>query len=175
MNLIFVPQNTSNNLLEFAINNNVFGRLFIESIFKYFAIKKDFNSGNKTICAIPEKWKCDTLTSQLKDKVVFYGQKIQLSQILNNISEEKEYENQWFTITNGRYLTKIDSGLLDKLLKNISADVITVNIKSELSSEYERIRLTSEGNIAGFKRLYFDAAELSPIPDEWPNYIFSYH
>jgi hypothetical protein len=54
--------------------------------------------------------------------------------------------------------------LLEKILASIHADVVAVNVKTELLGEKEKLRLTSHHTVAGLRRLYSDLAELTLLP-----------
>jgi lipopolysaccharide/colanic/teichoic acid biosynthesis glycosyltransferase len=83
----------------------------------------------------------------------------------------KTSQNSWFIISNGRFATEIDYELLHKALAFIRADVIVVNVKPELLGKRERVRLTSQGRMAGFIRPYSDYAEPAPVPADWPHHV----
>ena len=57
-------------------------------------------------------------------------------------------------------------------MNNIKADVVLINAEPGLLGEQEKIRMTEQGKVAGFRRLYSDSAKLCPVPDEWPAYLF---
>jgi lipopolysaccharide/colanic/teichoic acid biosynthesis glycosyltransferase len=50
--------------------------------------------------------------------------------------------------------------------------MIAVNVEPELMSEREKVRLTTQGEVAGFRRLYTDSAEFAPVTTDWPHYLF---
>ena len=85
---------------------------------------------------------------------------------------QKTKRNSWLVISNGRFATQIDSELLNKVLAKIQADVVAVNVVPELLGKRERMRLTTQGKVAGFRRLYSDSAELAPISTDWPHHLF---
>jgi len=89
-----------------------------------------------------------------------------------NKIEQKYPPESWLVLTNGRFAAKISHKLLGGILSNIRADVLAVNARPELMSEREKMRITIDGNIAGFRRLYSDAAEFTAPADEWPHHLF---
>jgi lipopolysaccharide/colanic/teichoic acid biosynthesis glycosyltransferase len=84
----------------------------------------------------------------------------------------KTKRHSWLVISNGRFATQINSELLEKVLAGIQADVVAVNVDSEALGKREKMRLTAQSKVAGFRRFYFDSAEPAPISADWPHHIF---
>ncbi len=85
---------------------------------------------------------------------------------------QKTKRNPWFIISNGRFATQINTEFLYKVLASARADVVTVNVESDLLAYREKVRLTAQGEVAGFRRLYSDFSEPAPFPSDWPHHIF---
>ncbi len=47
-----------------------------------------------------------------------------------------------------------------------------VNVEPDLLGKREKMRLTAQGRVAGFRRLYCDSAELAPVSTDWPHHLF---
>ncbi len=87
----------------------------------------------------------------------------------------KAKRSSWFVVSNGRFPTQIDSRLLQSAiggLAKIQADVVAVNVAPVLLGKREKMRLTAQGKVAGFRRLYRDSAELAPVSTGWPHHLF---
>ncbi len=132
------------------------------------------------ICAVPEEWgieptspnfkmycKMDTHNSSAH-KVVNYTENVPIFSMF-----QRELKREaWFVVSDGRFATQVDNELLDRVLAGTQADVVVVNVKPGLLACHEKVRLTNQNKVAGFRRLYSDPAEPAPIPVDWPNYIF---
>ncbi|MHC4364798.1 MAG: hypothetical protein ACYSTJ_04945, partial [Planctomycetota bacterium] len=79
---------------------------------------------------------------------------------------------QQLVISNGRFLTRVHWKQLSKGLAGLNADLMMVTVDPALLSYREKVRLSSNGNVAGFSRLYFDSAIPAAIPADWPHHIF---
>ncbi|MBN1763994.1 MAG: sugar transferase [Sedimentisphaerales bacterium] len=118
------------------------------------------------LIAIPKEWQIET--SLPETSINFYKQDIAVE--LDRVNNTKR--NQWFIISNGRFITDIDHEWLFGILTDLNADVISVNVDSGLTAFREKIRITSQKHIAGFSRLYSDTAQELPVPDSWPQHLF---
>jgi lipopolysaccharide/colanic/teichoic acid biosynthesis glycosyltransferase len=61
---------------------------------------------------------------------------------------------------------------LEQGLADAAADVVAVMVDPELAAYRERVRLTQQGRLAGYRRLYRDSAEPVPMPVDWPHHLF---
>jgi lipopolysaccharide/colanic/teichoic acid biosynthesis glycosyltransferase len=50
--------------------------------------------------------------------------------------------------------------------------VVAVNVAPVLLGKREKMRLTAQGKVAGFRRLYCDSAEVAPVSTDWPHHLF---
>jgi len=168
MNLIVMhsneqpPADDNGDLLRFAVSEEPLAGV----IFDGFRRVMQAGHGGGTIMAIPQEW---GLKDQPADScTISYGRTIPLSSKMKATMSR----DRWLVISNGRFVTQIDSGLLGQLLAGANADVVAVNAKPQLLACREKIRFTSEGKIAGFRRLYADTAEPAPTPADWPHRLF---
>jgi lipopolysaccharide/colanic/teichoic acid biosynthesis glycosyltransferase len=185
MNLIIVSENkqfennSGDGMLRFASNCNlvtdvIFNGLGIDlcwignkaSIMRLLAE----NRPNKTILAIPEKWSMSPGGLRSKNNIILYSGYIPIPSDIE--AEVNRNSGQWYIISNGRFATRINNELLGQVLADIRADVIIVKAEPELLGERERLRLTTQGKVVGFRRLYSDSAEFFPVPDDWPHHLF---
>ena len=134
----------------------------------------------KTICAIPESWGIGRRQSQMlrgsrsdtRSDVIQYREDIYLGPEFVRRAGRSQAGDSWLVVSNGRFVTQINIGLLDRVLTGVRADVLAANAKPALLGEQERMRLTTEGNVAGSRRVYSDAAEFAFIPEDWPHHLF---
>ncbi len=78
----------------------------------------------------------------------------------------------WHVITNGRFAADVNSQLLRRFLETTSADVVAVTAVPDLRACGERLRLTSDDKVVGYRRLYADALSQAPLPADWPHFLF---
>ncbi|MBL7153425.1 MAG: sugar transferase [Phycisphaerae bacterium] len=128
-----------------------------------FAGRRD----RRTVCAVPEGWGVKPRTSQVADIVSYAGKVPVCPELLR-----KAKGDTWLVVSNGRFPTQINQGLLRAILVGAKADVVAVNAESRLLAAHEIIRLTVQGRVAGFRRVYDDSAELASISTDWPHHLF---
>ena len=120
----------------------------------------------ETLIAIPRQWKTK-LSPQLIN-FSYYGESLPV--YTNGKTNAKPGE--WFIISNGRFVCNIDIHKLGRMLSKLDCDLIAVNVDPQLLSYREKVRITSDGSIAGFRRLYRDTILPEPIFADWPNFLF---
>ena len=147
-------------LLKFALSNKPVSDIVLSGLSKY---PLSGNNGSAVIAA-PESWKI------VSDKVTVESYKTDIPICLDGFNENEK--KSWFVVSNGRFIIKNSERILQDLLADISADVIVVNADHGLLAYREKIRLISENKIASCCRHYFDSAEPTSIPIDWPHYIF---
>jgi lipopolysaccharide/colanic/teichoic acid biosynthesis glycosyltransferase len=168
MNLIVVRENKNsatngdNGLLRFVVSSRILAGVVLDGLSKSLRLDGDTN----VVVAIPKKWNFENYAEM--PKMIRYTKNIPVCSELFS----KTRQNSWFIISDGRFATEIDCELLHRALAFIRADVILVNVKPELQGKRERVRLTSQGRMAGFMRPYSDSAEPAPVPADWPHHIF---
>jgi lipopolysaccharide/colanic/teichoic acid biosynthesis glycosyltransferase len=84
----------------------------------------------------------------------------------------KAKHNLWIAFSNGRFVTQMNAELLDKVLAETQADVLAVNSRPDLLAYREKVLLTADGKVAGFRRVYADSIEPAPMPSDWPHHVF---
>ncbi|MEA3224749.1 MAG: sugar transferase, partial [Planctomycetota bacterium] len=134
----------------------------------------------KTIYAMPESWrgqsqKNRTLrgsNSDAKSNIVYYKESVPLDPEIVCSGRRSRADDSWFVVSNGRFVTQIAFDLIEKVLTGANADVLAVNTEPALLGEQERMLLTGDGNVAGFRRVYSDSAEFALVPTDWPHHLF---
>jgi len=123
----------------------------------------------KIACAIPEEWGDESRITKVTK--IRYAENVTIPpQLLR-----KAGRSSWFVVSNGRFATQIDGWLLQSAiggLAKIQMDVVAVNVEPDVLGKREKMRLTTEVKVAGFRRLYCDSAELAPISTDWPHHLF---
>lgn len=80
--------------------------------------------------------------------------------------------SSWLAIVNGRFATHVSHRLLGRLLETTSADGLAVTAASDLLVGQERLRLTQDNQVVGYRRLYADSMSMTPVPLDWPHILF---
>jgi len=135
---------------------------------------------SETIYAVPESWEIKSRLNQqqkrddfdIKREVIYYKEGLPLDSVFVSQAGAVQSAGSWHVISNGRFLTTIDHKLIERVLARAEADLVAVNAKPDLLGSSERLRLTPEGNVAGFRRLYSDTAESAFSPRDWPHHLF---
>ncbi len=168
MNIIIIHKNKNsttngkNNLLRFAISSEPIAGVVLDGLRRSLSL----NHNGKTVFAIPEEWITNIQTRA--SGIISYSKNIPIHpEILCKIKR-----NSWLIVSNGRFATQINSKLINEILTCIKADIIAVNAEPELLAYREKMRLNTQGKVAGFRRLYSDCAEPHPLPTDWPHHLF---
>jgi lipopolysaccharide/colanic/teichoic acid biosynthesis glycosyltransferase/carbonic anhydrase/acetyltransferase-like protein (isoleucine patch superfamily) len=150
-------------LLRFALSSEPIAAVVLDGLGRDISLRRS----DLTLCAVPQDWGIQPRTTQMA-KVVSYAERIPLcSEFLWRAKRDS-----WFVVSNGRFAAQINNELLARILAEVPADVVAVNAESELLAAREKVRLTAQGKVAGFRRLYDDSAQLSFFPSDWPHYLF---
>ncbi len=187
MNLIIAHRNTGiekkdgRNILRFAFTCNPVTSIVVRGFSKYSVLNscqaskiKSLFGGKSTgiFIAVPEEWPVPIDAGKKTDFMLSYNEHISIPDDIISAIEEKRNPNEWLIISNGRFYTQTTGGIIDCVLKKTKADIIAINADPELLGEREKVRLTAQGSIAGFRRLYSDSAEYCQVPKEWPAHLF---
>lgn len=148
-------------LLHYAISSGATADIILDALKTNQLLRPCTN----TLIAIPEEWNIETDSSD--GKTINYKENIDVC--LGTQQEPKQ--DSWLTISNGRFIAGANDKLLAKLLAIVKEDVIAINVKPQLLAYREKIRLTHQHNIVGFRRSYTDSVEPAPDPIDWPHHI----
>jgi lipopolysaccharide/colanic/teichoic acid biosynthesis glycosyltransferase len=197
MNLILIHKDCvdsgSENLLRFALASEPVAGVILDGLsgclyrdsrrFSILRLSAKWNLG-RAICAVPEEWRIEhpafrhqneTLRRSAFDagpNIIHYKENVPIPSELVRRARRKGDPNSWFVVSNGRFATHISIKLLERVLVGVKADVVAVNAEPELLGEQEKVRLTTEGKVAGFRRVYSDSAEFALISPTWPHHLF---
>ncbi len=81
-------------------------------------------------------------------------------------------KSDWFVISNGRFATSANWQWLREVLNSVAADVVIVNMSPSLAAYREKVRITPDSKVVGFRRWYLDTAQPVDIPPDWPHHVF---
>lgn len=153
--------NISSNLLRFAICSEPLASITLSCL-----NSNSYPRSSNDVIAIPQDWA--TQTAKAKSNIMHYTRNLRLP--LGATSRLKA--NPWFIISNGRFATQIDHRRLYKILAQLQADMVAVNVVPQLQAFCEKVLTTSQGKLIGFRRFYNDLAQPAPIPNDWPHHLF---
>jgi len=122
----------------------------------------------RTSIAIPEIWEKELKSIPTPLNITYYNKKLPIRFALNS----RKNNGQWLIISNGRYVTDVDQNWLFRILADQDAPVVAVTVDPQLTAFKEKIRISSKGKVAGFRRLYSDIAQAAPVPADWPCHLF---
>jgi lipopolysaccharide/colanic/teichoic acid biosynthesis glycosyltransferase len=175
MNSIIIHRDSScaidnNSLLHFAMSNEPIANLVLNGLCGCLPQRKiprfGWSHKSRVVCYIPEEYK--TEHSAVRQKLMFYKENVPIC-----FTAQRETErNKWSVFSNGRFAAKINMELFDRVLTETKADVLAVNADPKLMAYLEKVRLTPQNKVAGFRRCYSDCAEPAPVPADWPHFFF---
>ncbi len=84
----------------------------------------------------------------------------------------KKLHQPWLVVSNGRYAAHINGPLFEQVLAEYDADALAVTATADLLAYRERVRLTEQGDLVGYRRFYRDSMEPIPVPRDWPHHFF---
>ncbi len=169
MNLVIIHKSIKgshkkgNGLLRFALSSPPAAGAVIEGLTNWPWLT---NNPRKTSLILPKDWDCENIVKA--NRIIPYMDDVQISmQTLRRAGWKS-----WICISNGRFVTKIDPELTDKMLAATEADIVAVKAAEELKAYNERARIAGGGKLVGFRRLYCNSVESVPLPDDWPHHVF---
>jgi lipopolysaccharide/colanic/teichoic acid biosynthesis glycosyltransferase len=118
------------------------------------------------VCAIPEKWGIERAAAGLR--FVPYAEDAPSCRELL----QEGASGPWLAVSDGRFVTQMNGRLLQRVLADVEADVVAITAKPELLAYHEKVKLTTQGKVAGFRRMYVDHAEPYPVSSDWPHHFF---
>jgi len=124
------------------------------------------SDARNTIIALPQDKPMVSLWDY--SNIIYYEKEL----VLPVETIRKSKANEWFVISNGRFITDFDRRLLRRILADCQNDIIAVNVSPALLSYREEVRIGSDNIVGGFRRYYRDSVLPDKIPTEWPCHIF---
>lgn len=138
----------------------------------------------KAVCAIPKEWAVESCELSHENEsvrqtsfddgpnVIRYRGKVHVPVEFLRRAGLNVGSDSWFVVSNGRFAAQINVELLYKVLAGVRADVVAVNAEPGLLGEREKVRLTTQSKVAGFRRAYSDSAEFTFVSTQWPHHLF---
>jgi lipopolysaccharide/colanic/teichoic acid biosynthesis glycosyltransferase len=123
-------------------------------------------TAENTVLALPNRWQ----TQKAVDAAGTIGYDPEVGiprQALNDLGN-----HPWSVVSNGRFATHINAALFERVLAESGADALAVTATPDLLAYQEHVRLTESGELVGYRRLYRDTGEPTPIPWDWPHHFF---
>ena len=177
MNLILIPRKAalSDGLLKFALSSDLLRRLLFETLSSCSPPAGNpgpprplIRTSPRTAYAIPRELDLKPPAANRNPLLLRYAEQILLDEQLLRTT----HRDPWFIVSNGRFAARLNCELLRKILASSAADIVAVNTEPQLRAGRDRVRLTTAGEVAGFRRLYGDSAEPAPLPHDWPHHLF---
>ena len=78
----------------------------------------------------------------------------------------------WLAVSDGRFVATMNCRLLERALAETTADAVAVMVEPLLAAYREQARVTRDGQLVGYRRLYQDSMEPIPAPADWPHHLF---
>lgn len=151
----------SSDLFRLMVCNEPFGSFVLDCLND----TTGFCKTGRTI-AIPQEWAVPDIKSRLG--IVYYTETVPIcSKYIGPVRE-----NSWVVVSDGRFLTAVDNQQIRDILADSQADVIAINIVTQLRASYEKVLTTSQNELVGFRLFYEGAAQPFPVPDDWPHHLF---
>ena len=149
-------------MLRNAISNAPISNITLETLGAYCR----FENNGDTLFAIPDEW--NEQISCRHTKIIHYNGNLSVK--LNG--EKRGKLRSYLIISNGRFATHANPQWFHNILAKYDTPIVAVNIDPALQSYRERIRVTTSGDVAGFRRLYSDCMLPDSIPSDWPHHLF---
>jgi lipopolysaccharide/colanic/teichoic acid biosynthesis glycosyltransferase/NDP-sugar pyrophosphorylase family protein len=166
MGVIIIHNNASDDgkdsLLRFAVCTEPLANIVFDRMDDSVSCFRNYNN----IIAIPHSWATKPPRTRLD--VMYYKENLNLASNTNG----RLRAHSWVIILDGRFVTKINYNWLYKVLAQLQADVIAVNVLPQLRAFYEKVLVTSQSNIIGFRRFYGNSARPTMVPNDWPHCLF---
>jgi lipopolysaccharide/colanic/teichoic acid biosynthesis glycosyltransferase len=153
-------------LLEYALSTAPLRDVVLEALYRGPRRADGGGQAATTMWAMPHEWPM-TLPAEL-------GQKIPCEDVvpIDAAILRKASRHRWFVISNGRFVAQMNGRLFEQALGGERVDAAAVMIDPQLTAYRERIRLTQQGRLVGYRRLYQDSAEPILVPADWPHHLF---
>ena len=152
----------SRNLLQFAACTKPFSAITFSCL---NGNSKNRNHHNEII-AIPQEWRNQQIKAD--SDITYYKENLPFRHKVTG----RLKANPWFILANGRFVTHIDNQLLSRILDQSQDDIIAFNVVPQLQAFGEKVLITSQSKLVGFRRFYNDSVQPAPISVDWPHYLF---
>ena len=132
----------------------------------HWARRIGWRKPDESLWALPDRWQADL--GAVPSRAIFYRDSLPL----DLPERQNRRRDSWCLFANGRFAVRVNQQLLGQCLETAGADVIAVTAAPDLLACRERLRLTPDNKVVGYRRLYADALSPVPMPGEWPHCVF---
>lgn len=129
------------------------------------AERMGWRSPDESLWILPQAWQAELVAAP--GPTVFYSR----TGPFDDPPQNGRDSSAWHVITNGRFAAHVNQTLLERCLATAQADCLTVTVAPELGACREKLRLTQERRVVGFRRLYADTLSPVPVPRDWPHLL----
>jgi len=131
------------------------------------AAKPCYKPAGTTIIAIPKGWRKNNTTPKSAHNVICYNEKL----LLDAETIQKLKSRKWLAVLNGRFHTITNNKQTIKAAEKLNADVTAVNAVNYLLPGSEKVLVTEQNRLIGFRRYYNNPVFTAPVPDSWPHQL----
>jgi len=124
---------------------------------------------DELLWVLPENWRTDWAARP--GRTIFYS----VALTMDLAEGEDRHRRPWVAIANGRFAAYVNHQLVGQLLETTPADMIAVTATSDLMAGREKLRLTQDNKVVGYRRLYADCMSPLPLPADWPHLLLVRH
>jgi len=79
---------------------------------------------------------------------------------------------EWIVISSGAAICRTRREWLERRAKDAAADAVCVQFDADLIGYHEKVRVTRDNEIVGWRRYYGDGIEPCRTPQDWPHKIY---
>ena len=138
-------------LLRFAVETNPLADIILNRL----------QNPHPSLFFVPKEW---NLLKQHKQIVSYNG--------VFEIPQNTRYiQNDWITFSNASYRAEINPQLISFIRTKHHAQVFLITVDPLLTHGHEKVKISSQNNLAGVRRLYSDHFEPGSIPNDWPHVV----
>ncbi|MHC5061273.1 MAG: sugar transferase [Planctomycetota bacterium] len=149
-------------LLRFAFSSEPVRSIVLAGLTK----SRRFDSRKKACVAVPAQWSLASCKGG--PRTINYDQ----GEVACCHDQIECVKDDWFVLSHGRYVTSANWHWLREVLNSVAADVVSVNISASLTAYREKVRVTPDSSVVGFRRRYMDSAQPAEVPSDWPHHVF---
>jgi lipopolysaccharide/colanic/teichoic acid biosynthesis glycosyltransferase len=158
-------------LLRYALSTPPLPRVVLDGLRHLAYGESDSGAGrlgwakpDEALWVLPAHWQADL--------GALPGRAVSCGDVLPRDGLRRQDRDSWHVVRNGRFAAHVNPQMLKQLLETTSADVVAVMAAPDLLACGERLRLTPDNKVVGYRRLYADALSPTPLPADWPHLLF---
>ncbi len=161
-------------LLRYALSTPPLSRVVLEGLRHLasrgagddYAGRIGWTRPEESLWVLPGSWQADV--GPMSGRVAFSDDALRL----DAAPRHNRGRDSWHVIRNGRFAARVNPQLLGQFLETAGTDILAVTAAPDLLACGERLRLTPDNKVVGYRRLYADALSPAPLPADWPHLLF---